>query len=94
MDKKSEEFYKRLKEELTETAIWPSEYLYKFIVPTSDEKIKQVEGAFNNMGAVIETKKSKNGKYTSVSINVKMENPQAVVDKYIELSKVEGIISL
>ncbi|GGB74672.1 DUF493 domain-containing protein [Flavobacterium suaedae] len=94
MDKKSEEFYKRLKEELTDTAIWPSEYLYKFIVPTSDEKIKQVEDAFNNMGAVIETKKSKNGNYTSVSINVKMKNPQAVVDKYIELSQVEGIISL
>lgn len=94
MDKKSEEFYKRLKEELTDTALWPSEYLYKFIVPTSDEKIKQVEDAFNNMGAVIETKQSKNGKYTSVSINVKMKDPQAVVDKYIELSQVEGIISL
>lgn len=94
MNKKSEEFYKRLKEELTNTAIWPSEYLYKFIVPTSDEKIKQVEDAFNNMGAVIETKQSKNGKYTSVSINVKMKNPQAVVDKYIEMSQVEGIISL
>ena len=47
------------------------------------------------MGAVINTKESKNGKYTSVSINVKMKNPDAVIEKYKEVSeKVEGVISL
>ncbi|MFL9843862.1 DUF493 family protein [Flavobacterium rhizosphaerae] len=94
MDKNTEEFYRRLKEELAGSADWPSEYLYKFIVPSSPEKIKRIEEAFNNMGAVIDTSQSKTGKYTSVSINVRMDGPQAVVDKYIELSTIEGIISL
>ena len=32
MDKKTEEFYERLKEELRTTSSWPTLYLYKFIV--------------------------------------------------------------
>ena len=39
MDNKTDDFYKRLKEELNTTTIYPSEYLYKFIVPTNNEKI-------------------------------------------------------
>jgi len=53
-----------------------------------------VENAFDNMGAVIQTNQSKNGKYTSLSVNVMMENPDSVVEKYIEVSNIEGIISL
>jgi putative lipoic acid-binding regulatory protein len=94
MDSTSEEFYQRLKNELETSTEWPSEYLFKFIVPTSQEKIIKVEDAFNQMGAVIETKQSKTGKYTSVSVNVKMESAQAVIDKYVQLSTIEGIISL
>lgn len=94
MDSKAEEFYIRLKEELSNTSLWPSEYLYKFIVPSEAEKIMQVEDAFNGMGAVINTQQSKTGKYTSVSINVTMKNPDSVIEKYKEVSTIEGIISL
>lgn len=94
MDKKTEEFYIRLKEELNNTSQWPSEYLYKFIVPTDPKKVEEVENAFDNMGAVIKTHQSKNGTYTSLSVNVTMESPQSVVEKYIEVSTIEGIISL
>lgn len=93
MDKKTEEFYIRLKEELGNTSEWPSEYLYKFIVPTDAKKVEAVENAFDNMGAVIKTNQSKTGKFTSVSINVTMESPADVVEKYIEVSTIEGIIS-
>jgi len=94
MDKKTEEFYARLKEELTNSTLWPAEYLFKFIVPSDNEKVLQIEDSFDRMGAVIETTQSKTGKYTSVSINVKMESAQSVIDKYLELSEIEGIISL
>lgn len=94
MDKKTEEFYARLREELATTSLWPSEYLYKFIVPSDLKKIVEIESAFNNMGAVIKTTQSKTGKYTSVSVDVQMLNPDAVIAKYIEVSGIEGIISL
>ena len=59
MDKDTKEFYERLRTELNNSNTWPAEYLFKFIVPTDQEKIDKVENAFNSMGAVIETKNSK-----------------------------------
>ncbi|MCK0189085.1 DUF493 family protein [Arenibacter sp. F20364] len=91
---KSEEFYSRLKEKLAETSKWPSNYLYKFIVPTDPEKIKQIQDIFDNTGAVIESKQSKNAKYTSLSITVNLKNPDAVIRKYKEVGEVKGVISL
>ncbi len=89
-----DEFYAKLKAQLGDTSLWPAPYLFKFIVPTSEDKIKQVTSFFNHEGAVISTKESRNGKYTSISINVKMKNPDAVITKYKQVSIVEGIISL
>ncbi len=90
----TDEFYARLKDELLRTSSWPSDYLYKFIVPTDAEKIKAIQGIFDNTGAVIESKKSSKGKYTSLSVTVHLEDPEAVVKYYKEVAKVEGVISL
>lgn len=95
LNKKSEAFYKKLKVQLTETTSWPSVYLYKFIVTTDAEKLNTIATVFDNMGAVIKTTPSKNGKYTSVSVNVRLASPDAVIAKYKEIAlKVEGVISL
>jgi putative lipoic acid-binding regulatory protein len=94
MDKKTTDFYERLRLELNNNTSWPTKYLFKFIVPNDQYKIDQVENAFNNMGAVIDTKQSKTGKYTSISIQVQMQDAQNIIDKYLEVSTVEGIISL
>lgn len=94
-EKDPEEFYAKLRSQLYDTALWPSVYLYKFIVPTSQDKVKGIEEIFDNMGAVITTKKSRKGNYTSVSVNVKIKDPDAVIDKYKEVAeKIEGVISL
>lgn len=93
-DKKTTDFYKRLKEQLEGDTTWPSVYLYKFIVPASLEKIAEIEAIFDTTGADISTRDSSKGTYTSLSIKVKMESPDAVIQKYIEVSKVEGVISL
>jgi uncharacterized protein len=91
----TEEFYKKLKLQLEETTTWPSEYLYKFIVKTDTSKIEKLESLFNDAGAVINTTKSKNGKYTSISINLIMNNPDTVIAKYIEVANtIQGVISL
>lgn len=91
----SEAFYKNLKEKLQDTSVWPSEYLYKFIIKSAPLKINTIECIFDNMGAVIKTIPSKNGNYTSVSINVIMNNPDDVIEKYKEVgNQVEDVISL
>ncbi|WP_418501117.1 DUF493 family protein [Flagellimonas sp.] len=90
----TDEFYARLKEQLLENTSWPSNYLYKFIVPTDEERIVQIQDIFDNTGAVIESKKSKNGNYTSLSITVNLKDPDEVIKKYKEVAVVEGVISL
>ncbi|WP_340065991.1 DUF493 family protein [Ascidiimonas aurantiaca] len=89
-----DEFYSRLKGELANSTLWPSDYLYKFIVPTDTSKVQQIHTIFDNTGAVIHTKKSSKGNYTSVSVTVNLKNPDEVIEKYKEVSQIEGIISL
>lgn len=89
-----DDFYRRLHEQLNGSADWPAIYLFKFIVTSDPEKVRQLYDIFDLPGAVIEQKKSKNGKYTSVSITVRMKDPDAVIGKYKEAEAVEGVISL
>jgi putative lipoic acid-binding regulatory protein len=94
MDKNTEEFYDRLKAELDLSNAWPALYLFKFIVPSENDNVERVEQAFDCMGAVIKTTKSRTGKFTSVSIDVQMKDSQEIVEKYQEVSVIKGIISL
>ena len=94
MDQNTQEFYERLKVELDLSNTWPALYLFKFIVPTLDDNVIRVEEAFDCMGAVIKTTKSKTGKFTSVSVDVMVKDSQEIIDKYIEVSTIKGIISL
>lgn len=91
---KESDFYEKLKKSLIETTEFPTKYMYKFIIPSGDDKFKQIESIFDNMGAVINSKPSKTGKYTSLTILVKMKSPDEIIKKYQEVSKVEGVISL
>jgi len=91
---KSEAFYTKLKTSLEATTSFPAKYLYKFIVPTKGKAIKQVEDMFDGLGAVITTKASSKGKYTSISILVKLNSANQIIAKYKEVATVPGIISL
>lgn len=93
-DKNTAAFYGRLKKQLEEDTTWPSAYLFKFIVPASLEKIAEIEAVFDGTDADITTRDSSKGAYSSVSVKVTMQSPDEVVEKYIEVSSVEGVISL
>lgn len=89
-----EDFYIKLKEQLEDTTQFPADYMYKFIVPADGNQQKEVGEVFDNKGAVIKTKKSKTGKYISVSIVLKLNSADEVIAYYKKVEKVEGIISL
>ena len=73
-----EDKYESLRVKLEQSTEWPSVYMFKFIIKSDKKNLFVIEDLFNNLGAVINTKESKNGKYTSISINVQMSNPEAV----------------
>lgn len=89
-----EEFYDKLKKTLDETSVYPTKYMYKFIVPNDKIKIDKIHEIFNFEGAVINTKQSKTGKFVSFSVLVKVDNSEIIIKKYKETDQIEGIISL
>ena len=93
-DNNTTEFYERLKKQLEEDTTWPAPYLFKFIVPAILEKIAEIRAIFDGSDAEITTRDSAKGTYTSVSIKVTMDSADAVVEKYLEVSNIEGVISL
>ena len=92
--KDKNKFYEKLKLQLDDTTAFPSKYLFKFIVPADKSKVEEIESIFNYGGAVIDTKSSKTGKYTSVSILIEMQDFDEIISKYKLAEKIEGIISL
>jgi len=94
VDKDKTAFYKSLKEKLEETSSWPSTYLYKFIVPTAGNGVAEIKTIFDDTAAVVNTRLSKNGKFTSVTLKVVMPNPDAVIEKYKAVGNVKDVISL
>jgi putative lipoic acid-binding regulatory protein len=80
--------------ELDSSNTWPALYLFKFIVPSEADNVARVELAFDCMGAVIKTTKSKTGKFTSLSVDVQVKDSQEIIDKYLEVSTIKGIVSL
>lgn len=89
-----EDFYIKLKKTLEETTKFPSKYLFKFIIPNSEEKLNRLQDIFNFGGAVINTRPSKTGKFISFSVLIEMPSPEMIIEKYKETDQIEGIISL
>ena len=85
--KYSDEQFKSL---LDENYAWPSDYIFKFIVPNSEEA---------NLLAVlpkgeITKRSSSSGKYTSITATIKMNSSDEVLQTYAAASHVNGLISL
>ena len=91
-DKKA--FYAKLKDQLEDTTKFPADYMYKFIVPTDENQLNEVQDKFDSKGAVIKTKKSKTGKYISITIVLKLKNADEVISYYKKEKNIKGIISL
>ena len=89
-----ESFYKKLKNQLDETTPFPSDYMYKFIIPSEGDQLNQIQKIFDQKNAVITKRKSKTGKYISVSIVINLINSNAVISYYKKTEKIKGIISL
>ncbi len=88
------EFYERLKKELEETTSFPTTYLYKFVIPSDNQRLEMLHNIFKSADAEVKTRPSSNGKYTGVSVSVNLQNPDEVIHYYKEAGKIEGIVSL
>lgn len=85
--------YDELRAKLNAGNPWPQIYMFKFIVPSDNQKIALAENLFED-DAEIKLQPSSKGKYTSLTARVVMLDAEAVIDVYKRASEIEGIISL
>ncbi|MBL7843000.1 MAG: DUF493 family protein [Cyclobacteriaceae bacterium] len=69
---------------------WPSLYMFKFIVPKGKEQ--EVKNLFP-LHTVTE-KASREGNYTSITIQIMAPSSDVVIEMYQKASTVEGLIAL
>ena len=78
------------REKLEDQHSFPGIYIFKFIVPTGS--VSEVEALWG--GGQIELRASRNGKYTSVTIQGTVQTAEQVISIYLEANKIEGCIAL
>ena len=85
-----ENWFISFKEKLEQHYAWPSLYVFKFIVPTGQQD--QVKSLFPLHTAT--EKLSKQGNYTSITIQAMMQSSDAVIEMYKRAALIEGIVAL
>ena len=89
-----EEFYSRFHEQLFNSQEWPGVYLFKFILREAKVKEDALKEMFPQKSAVFSRKVSSKKTFTSLSVKVKMEDPDAVIAIYKQAQKIKGLITL
>ena len=72
---------------------WPAVYMFKFIVPSDNQKIALVQNLFGD-DAEVKQQPSSKGNYTSITAREVMLSADSVIEVYQKASSIEGIISL
>lgn len=85
--------YDELRKKLNAGNSWPQVYMFKFIVPSDNQKIALTESLFED-DAEIKLQPSSKGTYTSVTARVVMMDADQIINIYKKASEIEGIISL
>ena len=89
-----DEFYASLKEKLEATHDFPQDYLFKFIITNEESKQTEIYRVFDNVKYTLSTKDSKNGKYTSLTMNAFVLVADQVISIYKEVGKISGVMML
>ncbi|CAN5436167.1 DUF493 family protein [soil metagenome] len=82
--------FEDFKEKLDSQHVWPSLYMFKFIVPKGTEQ--EIQSLFPRNELTL--KKSKQGNYISLTAKVMMGSSDEIIRIYREAYKIEGVIAL
>jgi putative lipoic acid-binding regulatory protein len=88
-----EEQIERLRERLNEIHVWPSIFMFKFILPSDEARITELKLIFGESSEIKERLSAK-GNFTSVTIREMMLNADDIFDRYRRVGGIKGVISL
>ena len=90
LSKAGKDWWDRFQNLLDDQTDFPSEYLFKFIVPISGlEDLKSVFGHFP-----VEVRESSKGNYVSVTARMEVHSSDEVIAVYSAAAEIEDVISL
>lgn len=85
-----EEWWDNFQRLLDDQIDFPSEYIFKFIVPSANlDDLKNVFGHYP-----VEVRRSSKGNYVSVTARMEMNSSEEVIAVYSAAAEVEDVISL
>ena len=90
----TDDFYKRLEKQLSDSSVWPSLYKFKFILKSDSREITNLKNMFDDIDANISSNLSSSKNFTSITVTAKMKSAEDIIKKYKLASEIEGIISL
>jgi uncharacterized protein len=85
-----DKWIENFREKLDQHHSWPTLYIFKFIVPKGKEE--EVKKLFPHH--TVSEKLSRQGNYTSLTVQMMAPSSKAVIDIYIKASSIEGIVAL
>ncbi len=89
--KANQEWWDRFQALLDEKVDWPSEYLFKFIVPSAGvEDVRELFDADHPL----EVRASSKGNYVSVTARLHVASSDEVIEVYTRAAEIEKIILL
>ncbi|WP_372753101.1 hypothetical protein [Labilibaculum sp.] len=88
-----QEKYSKLRYQLMESMTWPSLYMFKFVIPNTDEKLMAVKSLFpaNTQFAF---KTSRDLKFIGITVKIVMKSADEIIDIYIKAQKIKGAVIL
>jgi hypothetical protein len=90
LSKTGREWWDHFQELLEDQIDFPSEYLFKFIVPSSN--LDDLRSVFGRHPVVVRA--SSRGNYTSVTVRMEMHSSDEVIAVYSAAAEVDDVISL
>ncbi|NND72631.1 MAG: DUF493 domain-containing protein [Rhodothermales bacterium] len=86
----SEEWWERFQDLIDDQSDFPSEYTFKFIVPSNE--LEDLKALFGQQA--ISLRPSRKGNYTSVTATLEMHSSDEIVAVYKAAAKIPGVVSL
>lgn len=91
----SQQNWEQLKNKIEVSQNFPSEYMFKFILFSNNQKIAQIEALFNNIpDCEIFIRESSRGRYVSITVKQMVQSVEYIIEIYKKVSKIQGVMML
>lgn len=89
-----DDFYRGFKEKLEKEHTFPTNYIFKFIFPAEQSNVAKLHTIFEKANASFSSRDSKNGRYTSITINAFVNDADDIIIYYRQVASIAGVVML